>query len=45
MNGDYSVVFMSPESLVLWETELENEDFKDRIALVCLDEVHTVVQW
>nr|XP_006812853.1 PREDICTED: ATP-dependent DNA helicase Q-like SIM-like [Saccoglossus kowalevskii] len=47
IEGQYSVVFCSPESIVRdpWRTMLGNAHYKERLCLLACDEAHCIVEW
>ena len=47
-NGEFSVVYSSPESMLSaekWRHILTSPDFRKRCQLVAIDEAHVVVHW
>ena len=47
-NGDFSLVYSSPESMLSsekWRSILSSEDFRNHCELVIVDEAHCVVHW
>ena len=48
IDGEYNVVFGSPESLVSnpsWRSVLQTQLYRQRLVGIAVDEVHTVVDW
>lgn len=45
VRGDFTVVFMSPETVHEWADELETMQSDKNLTVMCMDEVHTVIQW
>jgi superfamily II DNA helicase RecQ len=47
--GDYSILYMSPEILLNFDswgdTILNSSTYKDRVALIAIDEAHILASW
>ena len=47
-NGEYSIVYASPESLLAgsrWRNVLSSEGFRKRFQVIVIDEAHCMVHW
>ena len=48
LNGQYQLVFFSPESLILnrrWRKMLSSQPYEDKLKTIVFDEAHTIAKW
>jgi superfamily II DNA helicase RecQ len=44
-NGEFAILYTTPEKIVRWTLGLENLSHKCRIVCICVDEAHCVSEW
>ena len=45
MNGEYSLVYMSPESVLQWREKFHSQLYQQRLKGIVIDEAHCVEKW
>ncbi|XP_006818814.1 ATP-dependent DNA helicase RecQ-like [Saccoglossus kowalevskii] len=47
LDGEFTAVFFSPEAINLepWRSMFNNKEYRKRLCLVALDEVHCLAEW